>query len=81
MPTHALSIGSSTTKGAPRSVLQVRTAMVAGRLGVTPQSLSRAFAALRSLGVTGSGGEVPITDPARLRKFTAMRALDVSTRR
>lgn len=55
--------------------------LVAGRLGVTPQSLSRAFAALRPLGVTGSGREVSITDPARLRKFTAMRALDISTRR
>ena len=55
--------------------------MVAGRLGVPPQSLSRALAALRSLGVTGSGREVSITDPARLRKFTAMRAFDISTRR
>lgn len=49
--------------------------LVAGRLGVTPQSLSRAFAALRPLGVSGSGREVSIIDPARLRKFTGSRAL------
>jgi CRP/FNR family transcriptional activator FtrB len=49
--------------------------LVAGRLGVTPQSLSRAFAALRPLGVTGSGREVSISDPGRLRKFGATGAL------
>ncbi|MDP1964472.1 MAG: helix-turn-helix domain-containing protein, partial [Reyranella sp.] len=42
--------------------------LVAGRLGVTPQSLSRAFAALRPLGVSGGGREVVIADPARLRR-------------
>ncbi len=41
--------------------------LIAGRLGVTPQSLSRAFAMLRPLGVTGSGRQVAIADPARLR--------------
>lgn len=55
--------------------------LVAGRLGVTPQSLSRAFAALRPLGVSGSGREVSIVDPARLRNFGATRALDISSRR
>ncbi len=48
--------------------------LVAGRLGVTPQSLSRAFAALRPLGVSGSGREVSIVDPARLRKFSGLGA-------
>jgi CRP/FNR family transcriptional activator FtrB len=48
--------------------------LIAGRLGVTPQSLSRAFAALRPLGVSGSGREVSIADPARLRKLAATRA-------
>lgn len=48
--------------------------LVAGRLGVTPQSLSRAFAALRPLGVSGSGREVSIVDPARLRQFSGLRA-------
>ncbi|HEX9328597.1 MAG TPA: cyclic nucleotide-binding domain-containing protein [Reyranella sp.] len=49
--------------------------LVAGRLGVTPQSLSRAFAALRPLGVSGGGREVSIIDPARLREFVGARAL------
>jgi CRP/FNR family transcriptional activator FtrB len=43
--------------------------LVAGRLGVTPQSLSRAFASLRPLGVSGSGRAVSIADLARLRAF------------
>jgi CRP/FNR family transcriptional activator FtrB len=49
--------------------------LIAGRLGVTPQSLSRAFAALRPLGVTGSGRQVSISDPARLREFGGAGAL------
>lgn len=49
--------------------------LVAGRLGVTPQSLSRAFAALRPLGVTGRGREVSIRDPSRLKKFGTAGAL------
>ncbi|MBN9512565.1 MAG: cyclic nucleotide-binding domain-containing protein [Alphaproteobacteria bacterium] len=49
--------------------------LIAGRLGVTPQSLSRAFAALRPLGVTGSGRDVSISDPARLRQFGGGSAL------
>jgi hypothetical protein len=40
---------------------------------VTPQSLSRAFAELRSVGV--SGRQVAITGAARLREFTGGRAL------
>ena len=49
--------------------------LIAGRLGVTPQSLSRAFAELRSIGVSGSGRQVAIADAARLREFTGGRAL------
>jgi CRP/FNR family transcriptional activator FtrB len=49
--------------------------LIAGRLGVTPQSLSRAFAALRKVGVSGSGREVAIADAARLREFTGGQAL------
>lgn len=41
--------------------------LIAARLGITPQSLSRAFAALRPLGVSGSGRQVAITDVDRLR--------------
>lgn len=49
--------------------------LVAGRLGITPQSLSRAFAALRPLGVSGGGRQVTIVEPARLREFVGARAL------
>ncbi len=41
--------------------------LIAGRLGITPQSLSRAFAALRPLGVVGDGREIFITELERLR--------------
>jgi CRP/FNR family transcriptional regulator, transcriptional activator FtrB len=44
--------------------------LVASWLGVTPQSLSRAFAALRPLGVTGGGRQISIADPVRLRRRT-----------
>ena len=49
--------------------------LVAGRLGITPQSLSRAFAALRPLGISGGGRQVTIVDPGRLREFAGARAL------
>ena len=49
--------------------------LVAGRLGITPQSLSRAFAALRPLGVSGEGRQVTIVDPTRLREFVGAHAL------
>ena len=55
--------------------------LVAGRLGITPQSLSRAFAALRPLGISGGGRQVTIVDPARLREFAGARALKGSERR
>jgi CRP/FNR family transcriptional activator FtrB len=41
--------------------------LIAARLGITPQSLSRAFASLRPLGVSGNGRAITIIDPARLR--------------
>lgn len=49
--------------------------LVAGRLGITPQSLSRAFAELRPLGVSGSGRQVRITKPGYLRELVATRSL------
>lgn len=55
--------------------------LVAGRLGVTPQSLSRAFAALRPLGVSGSGRAVSIADPSRLREFSGLQVLRAPVRR
>lgn len=50
--------------------------LIAGRLGVTPQSLSRAFAALRPIGVSGSSRTVTIADPARLREIAGVLLLD-----
>lgn len=49
--------------------------LIAGRLGVTPQSLSRAFAALRPYGVSGSGRQVTIAQAERLREFAGGSAL------
>jgi CRP/FNR family transcriptional activator FtrB len=47
--------------------------LIAGRLGVTPQSLSRAFATLRPLGVSGHGRQVTIADLDRLRDLSGAR--------
>jgi CRP/FNR family transcriptional activator FtrB len=49
--------------------------LVAGLLGVAPQSLSRAFATLRPIGVGGGGREITIADAARLREFADASAL------
>lgn len=48
--------------------------LVAGMLGVAPQSLSRAFAGLRPLGVSGGGREVTIADLDRLREAAGRSA-------
>ena len=49
--------------------------LIAARLGVTPQSLSRAFAAIRPLGVSGTGRQVTIADPGRLRPLSSTALL------
>ena len=46
-------------------------ALLAARLGCRPANLSRAFAALRALGVETHGARVVLHDPARLRDFAA----------
>lgn len=46
--------------------------LIAGRLGVTPQSLSRAFASLRPLGISGNGRQVTIANLDRLRELDDM---------
>ncbi|UEM05786.1 cyclic nucleotide-binding domain-containing protein [Skermanella rosea] len=48
-------------------MLPVEKALLATRLGTTPENLSRAFANLRSAGVRTSGATVTIADLARLR--------------
>jgi CRP/FNR family transcriptional activator FtrB len=57
-----------------RVMLPGNRRLVAGLLGVAPQSLSRAFAGLRPIGVSGGGREVTIADMGRLREFVAARA-------
>ncbi len=44
-------------------------ALIAGRLGMKPESLSRAFARLRDLGVSVEQSSVDIPDVARLREY------------
>jgi CRP-like cAMP-binding protein len=46
-------------------------ALLAARLGCRPTNLSRAFAALRGLGVETHGARVVLHDPARLQGFAA----------
>jgi CRP/FNR family transcriptional regulator, dissimilatory nitrate respiration regulator len=43
--------------------------LIAGRLGMQPETLSRSFARLRRLGVTTRGARVTVGDPRALRRF------------
>ena len=61
--------------GPVTALLPGNRGLVAGLLGVAPQSLSRAFAELRVLGVNGIGREIAIADPARLRELAGARVL------
>ena len=45
--------------------------LIAARLGLTPESLSRAFAKLREIGVTIHASQVTIDDVAKLRRIAA----------
>lgn len=45
---------------------------IAQRLGMTPESLSRAFADLKRLGVTGRGRQVVVADAASLERYAAL---------
>lgn len=54
-------------EGATDLTLPFDKALIAARIGMKPESLSRAFASLRELGVETQGAKVSITDPARLR--------------
>ncbi|MFV0279387.1 MAG: Crp/Fnr family transcriptional regulator [Rhodoblastus sp.] len=46
--------------------------LIAARLGMTPESFSRALAALSKVGVATSREIVTISDPARLREFVGL---------
>jgi len=43
--------------------------LIAGRLGIKPESLSRAFAKLRSVGVHVHAAHIEVRNPDRLRRF------------
>jgi CRP-like cAMP-binding protein len=58
-------------QGACALVLPYDKTLIAGELGLTPESLSRAFAKLRSIGVTVDASQVAVRDVARLRKLAA----------
>jgi CRP-like cAMP-binding protein len=45
--------------------------LIAGRLGLKPESLSRAFAKLRSVGVHVHAAHVEVRNPGKLRRFAA----------
>jgi CRP-like cAMP-binding protein len=57
--------------GAVTFVLPLPKALIAQRLGMRPETLSRAFAALRRQGVGRRGNEVSIADVAALVRFAS----------
>jgi len=67
--------------GATTVILPGSRGLVAGLLGVAPQSLSRAFSILRPLGVSGGGREVAIADPRRLREIAGAFSRKDASRR
>jgi CRP/FNR family transcriptional regulator, dissimilatory nitrate respiration regulator len=57
------------TPGATSVALPHRKGVIAARIGITPESLSRVLARLGRLGVESEGNVVKISDPAALRRF------------
>lgn len=57
------------TPGATSITLPHRKGVIAARIGITPESLSRALARLGRLGVESEGNVVKIPDPEALRRF------------
>lgn len=60
---------SSLREGSAKVTLPEDRKLVAARLGMTPESLSRAFVTLRPLGVAGKGRQVTIGDIGRLASY------------
>ena len=62
-------------KGSGPAVVRLPTdkSLIAARLGMQPETLSRAFARLRKIGIVTHGGEVRIEDRAALRQLLAAR--------
>lgn len=59
--------------GGVRMRLPIAKNQIAQKIGMVPESLSRAFVGLRRLGVTTAGRDVAIADLGRLRAFCANR--------
>jgi CRP-like cAMP-binding protein len=59
------------TKGPCTIALPYDKAVIAGRLGLKPESLSRVFAKLRSVGVNVRASDVVVREMARLRDLVA----------
>ncbi len=62
---------SDAQRGGCEILLPYDKMLIAARLGLTPESLSRAFAKLREIGVTIHASQVTINDIARLRRIAA----------
>ncbi len=61
----------STESGTCSIALPYDKSLIAGRLGLKPESLSRAFAKLKPLGVEVHASSVVVKDVARLRDFAS----------
>ena len=64
-----IGLADGADEGAAVIRLPYDKSLVAARLGMKPESLSRALAKLRDLGVTTRGSEVRVADIERLRDF------------
>jgi len=57
------------TEGSASVPLPYRKSVIASRIGITPESFSRALARLRRLGIESRGQQIEIVDVAALRDF------------
>ncbi|MBF0304153.1 MAG: Crp/Fnr family transcriptional regulator [Alphaproteobacteria bacterium] len=64
-----LSLTEATAEGEARLRLPLTKAVLASRIGITPESLSRALARLKPVGVGVRGREVVVADLTALRQF------------
>ena len=62
---------SSAEEGTCAIALPYDKILIAARLGLTPESLSRAFAKLRGVGVVINASQVTVKDIAKLRRIAA----------
>jgi CRP-like cAMP-binding protein len=62
---------SSAEQGMCAIALPYDKVLIAARLGLTPESLSRAFAKLRGVGVVINASQVTVNDIAKLRRIAA----------